>query len=1012
MTEGRRAATLVDLGEGEWSVSAAVPSLGRRLVARLGDGVPQILDLLAIAAATLAIGWYSGAFRGSPKGYDAPGHLAKIHLLLAQFPHVNWNAAWYSGSPSFVGSYPPGYHALVAVLARALHISPGQSMLLVAAASLLMIVFGLYGLVWSVTHSRLGGLVAAALVLAGPTQWGQILEDGLYPRLLGMGFAALALALAPSCVRRPTPRRLAVLALVLALAGSVHPLAGLLGGVAVAALMLVMAPEKPAALRQVVALGLGTFALAGFFYLPFFLGSRPHSLFDLALQPASWHALAWPSGNDLAAWSPTFLIALVAAAVLGALVLRRASFLSRGLDGAVVTGAPLSSEQGLAGLAAADAKAAFRVAGLLGAAGLAAVVYCIAGHLDHTFHYIQGLDPKTLLTYPEWLLAGACGIVVGTALRSPSLSLPRTARVASAVIAACCLAGFVVVVPILPAGIVSFQGPGLRSVEQAASSIPVQQQYRIVAAFPLAAEALNQWTTTPETGGYEDQAELNTQWQNWLTTAAGEPGWNARERLFLLDWYAGGWALLANGQTSAYEADRSHFAFAKTTAYVTVYRVRHPSPVVSLSAAPTALFVGDTNHYGLFLQALSEDDIASDQLVPLYGGTDVARLSPGELATADTVVLYGATDSNPAAADARLHAYVEGGGRLVVEQGDQGTTSPLPDSAPSLLPVSSTATATVDYQWRFASAPNHYVDRAELRLFSPADYGGTGAWQVVGARRLEPGAQPLLRTGRSVVLAQRFVGSGTVLWSGLNLPYHAAAFRNATESAVVGRLVGAAPNALSPAPLAGSIGPEQVTATGSGRGLLVKESQSPDWRATVDGRPAVIEMAGPGMMYIPLPAGGAATVVVSYHFSHIELAGIALSILAVLCLLFVLVTNRGPRRPERRRKAEPAGIVLLQVAPEQRRAHRDELVAALGHHDGAVQAQALGQLFGEPLEPYGDLLLRFVLLDLGPEPLETLLRLVEASASSPTSSGDLAALRVWVTRQREAAAQGLVHTPR
>lgn len=875
--------------------------------------VPTVLDVTAIVAATLAIGWYSRAFRGTPKGYDAPGHLAKVHLLISQYPHVNWNAAWYSGSPSFAGSYPPGYHALVASLAEVLHLSVGHSILAVAAISLLMIVLGLYGLVRAVTRSRLGALVAVALVLGGPTQWGQILQDGLYPRLLGMGFAAIALALAPGFARRSTPRRLAVVALVLALAGTVHPLAGLLGGILVAALVLVLAPKKWRAFRDVGVLGLGTLALAGFFYVPYFLGSRPHSLFDPSLQPVPWHSLLWPFGDNLAALSPALLVATAAALPLSLLIFGRARLVSRGLGTAVAETRPLLLEGQASRLVAREARSALWTALLLGAAGTAATLYCVAGHFDPHFEYLQELDPATLLTYPEWVLAAACGIALGAAATSGVLTLPRSAHVLAALIGAASLAGVAVLTPILPNGVVDFQGPGLTAVDRAATQgIPQQQQYRIVAADPLAAEALNAVTTTPQTGGYEDQAELGTQWQYWLSVATAEPSWNGNERLFLLDWYAGKWVLVPTGpEEQAYQSDPTHYTLQSTNAYVSAFRVRSASAVAALSNAPTALFVGDMTHYDLFLQALAESDIDSQRLIPLYGGPSVSGLSTSQLASAGSVVLYGASDPNAAAANAELRSYVAHGGRLVIEQGDEGTSSPLPDSVSSLLPTRRTADKVIGSGWRFSAASNGLVDQAQWRKFSPPNYASTGTWQVVVGEGLQPDASVILRAHGAVVVAERRVGSGVVIWTGLNLPYHVAVYKNATESAFLGRLVGAAARGIPSVTASYVVAAEQVKATGVANGLIVKESRTADWRATIDGRPAPIEMAGPGMMYVPLAQAHDVTVVLSYHFSRVELGGIALSLLAVVALFAVLIFGKVPMLGRR--------LALVRARPPNRR---------------------------------------------------------------------------------------------
>jgi len=47
--------------------------------------------MLLLAALALLLGARAHAFSGFPKGYDAFGHVSKVHLILSTFPHVNWN---------------------------------------------------------------------------------------------------------------------------------------------------------------------------------------------------------------------------------------------------------------------------------------------------------------------------------------------------------------------------------------------------------------------------------------------------------------------------------------------------------------------------------------------------------------------------------------------------------------------------------------------------------------------------------------------------------------------------------------------------------------------------------------------------------------------------------------------------------------------------------------------------------------------------------------------------------
>jgi hypothetical protein len=76
-------------------------------------------------------------------------------------------------------------------------------------------------------------------------------------------------------------------------------------------------------------------------------------------------------------------------------------------------------------------------------------------------------------------------------------------------------------------------------------------------------------------------------------------------------------------------------------------------------------------------------------------------------------------------------------------------------------------------------------------------------------------------------------------------------------------------------------------------GVLFKENDYPDWQATIDGSPATIYPAGPGMMYVPLPHGTPAKVDLIYRLSPFERAATAVTLLTVLALvLYIVVPHR------------------------------------------------------------------------------------------------------------------------
>ena len=978
-----------------WSHTIEVRSGSKatQLLAGLPAWARPIPGGLLVAVATLAVGWYARAFRGFPKGYDTLGHLAKIHLLIANFPHVNWNPAWYSGAPYFAGSYPPGYHAVVAVLCVTTGISASQCMVTVAAVSMLMITLGLYGLVWVVTGRTPGALIAVALVLGGPTQWSQILQAGLYPRLLGMGFAAIALATAASYAKRPSRPMLLATTLAVAASASVHPLSGVLGGALVAVVIFAMSDDRYRALVQAGIVGAASVALAGYFYVPYLLQNVRQNVTNLSLQPIPWSSLVRVDKTYLSSWSPVLVPAVLVAVVMASLAWWRLRSRSRVVSPALPG---ILLRQPATTVHDDDAvRRSLLTAASLAAAAAAIVAYCVAGHFKHSFGYLQDLDPIGLLTYPEWLLAAGCGIVIGASrnlVPRPTLGF----AVPAGVLAACAVAGLVVVIPLLPGAATSYQGALTQFEQSFAASLPDQQQFRVACNDPSCYEPLNVVTTSPQTNGYQDQAVANPDYQYWLSDATSEPAWNADERLFLLDWYAAGWVFTTPGPGNArpYQSDPGKFRELASNSYgpVVLFKVREPNPIVSVSNAPTVLVIGDSSHYETFLRALADSNIGSSRLVPVYGGDYADGLGQAELARYDTVFLYGARSHDPARADALLSAYVRHGGRLVDDAGDQGAYPALAPSGSGVLPVASAITGAAAGSWAFTAAPG-MIDPASLRRFSPPNYANSGLWQIEQATRLQPAAQALLRSRGAVVLADRQLGAGQVYWSGLNLPYHVATFKNAPESALLGNLVGAAGAAVPSPVLAPSVTAERIQVTATGRGLLVKENWARDWRATVDGRAVPVESAGPGMMYIPLPGNGPADIVLAYHLSHVELGGILLSLAAILVLFAAML-------PFRQRMLLLAGIGAghpLRTGKQQREAVIRTVLTQTGTANRAAALRLVAAQ--EKLGPYADVLLNLTRTETDVAVLDELVRIATLHQWEPIQSSQMAAFRHWASQR-------------
>jgi hypothetical protein len=888
---------------------------------RAGHGVQRLIGPLLLVALTIWMGARASAFSGTPKGYDAFGHIAKARFLIENWPHVSWNYSWYSGMPTFQGSYPPGYHGLVAVLAGPLGLGIPTAMNVVALGSMLAIVLGCYATVRTATSSRRWAVGAGVLLVATPALWSHVVETGLFPRLLGMGATALALAAATRFAVRGGRLSFVLAALATAGALSSHVVVGVIAVGLIAGALLVGTRNGiwTRAGQAAGAVGLAV-ALAAYFYLPFAVLGGSQSPFVDAVTELGWRHLVWPANGSVSGLSPVLLVGALAAAATAAFRLRAPRVglrdkLALGIDlpwlahpvGPVPGGGTAAVRRWDAWRLRVSVEGfPLRLALFLLAAFPCVLAYGTIGYVDDRFpFFVGGLQPSDLLGYLALFGATAVGLVGGSvAWRWPSrLGRQRTAvRTGGFVLVGAGIAGVLFgTAAILPTATRVNVSP-LDPSAELWQRLSDQRQLRAAGASDFSTNVLNTVSQVPQTRGYQANGNLQLDWQVWLEQSQLDPKTPPAVRRYLLDWYAVGWVLAdaRSDSLAPYAGDPARFRPETGTGDVRAFAYVDATPVLGAADAPTVLVVGDTAHYDLVLRALSFADVDSSRLLTLQGPASVDDLSPADLAGADTVLLYGATLTDPAAANRLLRDYVTKGGRLVVEDSDAGSSiARLADQDLSVLPMGRQRIRTVTGTWDWRAPVEPLTAGIDLSRFSDPSYAGSNQWDVQSAVRLRPWARPLLSTGPSVVAAVGEIGRGQSIWSGIGLPYHAASFRSSVEAELIGRLLDAREAEPAPASDARFVNSQrrEIAVGANARGVLFKERYAEGWHARSGDQELRIEPAGPGMMYVALPPRhGPETVVLSYRTSPVEKVGYVVSLLTLLGVVVALAWRRR-RRP-------------------------------------------------------------------------------------------------------------------
>ncbi|HVS48449.1 MAG TPA: hypothetical protein VHJ99_06065 [Candidatus Dormibacteraeota bacterium] len=811
------------------------------------------LDGLVLAVVVILFGVATGAFTGTVRGYDGWGHLTKVLLVLRDFPAVDWNYDWYSGSPFFLGGYPPLFYFAASALAG-MGMDAMVAMNLLIALSYLAMTVSLYALVRIATGSRLAGIVASGLLIATPGVWTPFVQAGLYTRVFGMGFTSLAFLLASLYLRRPTAARYAICLAAVFGALNSHVVLGAVAILAVG-LVLVLVPGDDGHTRKWrVALLAPPVLLSAYYYLP------------LALYPLS--------GSQVTDEHPTLGLGSLVAPLFPLLPIAVLS---------LVGWLRLRSRQ-----IGATANRLMLVCGLLSAVLLLYALIPLPRPV--------GLRSEDMLFLLSWFLAALTGLALGS-IKVPAIAWQRNS--AAFVVVAATLMSILAVIPFVTQTIVRDPARPEAATAGWQPINPTETNFRVASPSDNLSVWLNAVYDVPQTRGYAATPQIrNPDWQFWLDSTAWSGDASEGQRSFLFDWYAVRWVYVPSlympstagvvpkltGHPDLYMAVPSTDGGPSLT-----FSYLRSTPIAVASNAPVILVIGAPDNYQLVFRDLSYSAFDTRHAIPVQGSPYVDDYSAQDLAKFDEVVIYGGRAHDSAHAFDLLKAYVSSGGGLIIDS----RGSPLADGSgiSEPLPITGATSRAVSGDFRFKAASSPLTDGIDFSSFGPARYGG-GPWMLSAATGVRSWAHTVLWSGDdSVVVAGQF-GQGRVVWSGLNLPYHIDSYRSAEESRFLTTAMTWASRSRNDVAATASArrdGPQQMTVSvdSPARGVLFKESWFDRWHAYVNGREVEVLRAGPGFMYILLPESARfpAEVQWRYEKSVADWAGIAVSAATLIALV-------------------------------------------------------------------------------------------------------------------------------
>lgn len=289
------------------------------------------------------------------------------------------------------------------------------------------------------------------------------------------------------------------------------------------------------------------------------------------------------------------------------------------------------------------------------------------------------------------------------------------------------------------------------------------------------------------------------------------------------------------------------------------------SPIVSATNTPAVLFVGDPKTFDDFTRTLALVNMNSQKIIPVSGPRQLEKLSKINLSDFDAIVLAAYEYDTGQKVWKVLEDYVKEGGKLFVDTGievKETDSNVLPD----IFPIKETERDSLGSSWQLRASDHPITSGISLDSFSPLLYQ-TDPWKlsyISNESLIKSGSKVLLSQAGKAILVEGLYGQGKVIWSGINIIYHAKNYNNVEEGRflenIISYLLGS--SNFEPEQEVFRPKPERVIVNSNkAKGVLFKEVYDSGWKArySINGgrwKETKIYPAGPGFMYIRLPESG------------------------------------------------------------------------------------------------------------------------------------------------------------
>lgn len=377
---------------------------------------------------------------------------------------------------------------------------------------------------------------------------------------------------------------------------------------------------------------------------------------------------------------------------------------------------------------------------------------------------------------------------------------------------------------------------------------------------------------------WQDAALSEVDRQAQLVVAFGYPEATAiSNALFLIDWnaikyYEGGHEGAAFTPLPTYlkdylvkrveKLDFNEDRYTKRPVTLTYSELKDEatSPILAATNASTIAIFATEQGFETVVRAIAErENINSQKLIPIKLGPYVDKYSVEELKNFESLYLYDWDFKDKDKTFKLLNNYVLAGRKVFVET---GVEVKLSDGVlPNFFPVKMVERKGQGRQWELEYQENDLTRDVNFENFSPPVFDDD-EWKLSFAQEseLRNGVTTILKNHGKIVMASQKLGSGEVIWSGLNLAYHLNRNHNDQEAKFFLNILSSLVDlSVKEKPLFNTTfidANSRKVSTQAAKGILFKEQAYPGWNAeNVGGGSLKIYKAGPaypGYMYVPI----------------------------------------------------------------------------------------------------------------------------------------------------------------